>query len=281
MSIPNTGWDKNGSPKVIIRYFLMKYPQYEQGEGIILLKHVGNRIIEKSWRLREIDSPKWRASNERANIIANWFFIENKLYFELSEEEAFALLPSVALSTINEPVNVNSYIIDTDTNPYEEETDFPRHMFAVSCDINLYLEKGWSPWVLTFDVTNSVNIFKETPYLQYSSDSNSPHYFEITDNNYINNPSQKISYQNLSKLFDIGWNSSDGEHPNLWIEFNKNRNLREIAEIVATSFYIAYKPSWADFIAISPHPLDAGMSFEEFAQREGERLDPYGVRGFL
>lgn len=259
----------------------MKYPQYEQGEGIILLKHVGNRITERSWRLRGIDSAKWRASNERAHIIANWFFIESKFYFELSEEEAFALLPPVAISAINEPVDTNPYIIDTDTNPYEGNTDFPRHMLDVSSAINLYLVKGWSPWVLTFDVTTNGNLFKDTPYLQYSSDSNSPHYFEITENNYINNSRQKNSYQNLSKLFDIGWNSSDGEHPNLWIEFDKNRNLSEIAEIAANSFYIAYKPSWADYIAISPHPLDAGMSIADFAQREGERHDPYGVRGFL
>lgn len=275
-----TRLDKDGNLNIIKRYFLHKYLQEEKGSGIVLITMEGYKITERSWRFRQGEDPRWRASHNRVTIITDWFFIGNGVYREITESEAFDLLPEIAINTINDPVKPTPYVISTEDNPYEEPNDYPRHMLDVTSAIIMYLNLKKSPWLLTFDSQlPKPNKYENTPYLQYLNDANSPHYFEITDNNYIEDPKRKITNDKLTKLYDMGWNSSDGEHPNLWIEFSKETSIAEIAKTVSKSFYIAYKPSYFDSIIISPHIIELGMPIAEFALIHDEYFDTFGITG--
>ena len=212
-------------------------------------------LSERSWNLRREENMEWQATT----AVSDWFFIGEDTVWESTENEAFSYLPQIAIQTKDSPIRSNSLIIDIESNPYDK-SNFPSYLHRLTRVLTFYIEHKISPWTLDKFLTTK----EKGVYIQGLAEDDGRLYLEITGNQYLEKP---ISKEAIQVLINNGWNLADdgGRHPNHWFETTlESETAQSISERLVRTLFFAYGIGPLDSMTITPHPLDAGISYQEF-----------------
>lgn len=248
-------------PKYDVRWFIGKGVAAENPYGVMHAEFDGKILIsQKKWDLGKNSHHKW----ETTNLVGDWYFVGEDSVWPCEESEAVALLPAIAMETVNNPVSEISNAIPAkrsfgfgfEGNPYDAQP-VPHYFWPMTSIITKYLERQISPWTLEAYFADPDEAF----YVQAITKSPGSFLCEAIGNKYMHRP---LNDDGLAKLKTMGWQLADGQgFLNHWFTARIDEGAENIAKKLVRAFVEVYGVSFTYSFRITPHPDDVGIDARE------------------